>query len=106
MRGTKLGVQQSCLASLCSCDQLWLRVPHRLLAVPFSPVPLPSPQQDLGESCLVGTEVTMEGRKKRIREDIGARGSSGSVMPHWGKNHLLGLQNGSSLQIILAIPWQ
>lgn len=44
----ELGVQQSCLASLCSCDQLWLHVPHRLLAVPSSPGPLPSPQQDLG----------------------------------------------------------
>lgn len=65
----ELGVQQSCLASLCSCDQLWLHVPHRLLAVPSSPVPPPSPQQGLGESCLVRTERMVEGRKKE--EDQG-----------------------------------
>lgn len=29
-----------------------------------------------------------EGRKKRIREEIGTRGKSGSVTPHWGRNHL------------------
>lgn len=102
----ELGVQQSCLASPCSCDQLWLHVPHRLLAVPSSPVPLPSPQQDLEESCLVGTEMMVEGRKKRIREEIGAKGKSGSVMPHWGRNHLLGLRNGSSLSLGKAIILQ
>lgn len=105
VRRTQAGSAAELLASLCSCDQLWLHVPHRLLAVPSSPVLLPS-QQDLGEIYLVGTEMMVEGRKKSIREEIGTRGKSGSVMPHWGRNHLSGLQNGSSLSLGKAIILQ
>lgn len=63
-------------------DQLWLPGDSRCfmchvdwsLSLFSSPVPPSSLQQDLGESCLVGAERTAEGRKKRNREEIGARG--------------------------------
>lgn len=65
-----------------AADQLWLPGDSRCfmchmdwrLSLVSSPVPLPSPQQDLVKSCPVGAERTVEGRKKRNREEIGARG--------------------------------